>query len=123
MPPQRQDEGVARMIWPIPHNSLIANELQAGDLGFEPRLIDPESLVLPLHQSPRICSNRTSRPISYATDLSRPFQDSPQVGKTTDTGIPDAVNSRETPAVIVEKRNCSPKKTLLNMEKKEIGEE
>src|SRR5262249_21563549 len=26
--------------------------LQTGDLGFEPRLSDPESLVLPLHQSP-----------------------------------------------------------------------
>src|SRR5262249_28933304 len=24
----------------------------AGDLGFEPRLTDPESVVLPLHQSP-----------------------------------------------------------------------
>src|SRR5208337_3317032 len=24
-----------------------------GDLGFEPRLTDPESVVLPLHQSPR----------------------------------------------------------------------
>src|SRR5262245_63637958 len=26
--------------------------LKAGDLGFEPRLTDPESVVLPLHQSP-----------------------------------------------------------------------
>ena len=34
-------------------NLLNANDLQAGDLGFEPRLTDPESVVLPLHQSPR----------------------------------------------------------------------
>src|SRR5262245_20211599 len=26
---------------------------RTGDLGFEPRLTDPESVVLPLHQSPR----------------------------------------------------------------------
>jgi hypothetical protein len=35
------------------HNSLIQKDL-TGDLGFEPRLSDPESLVLPLHQSPRV---------------------------------------------------------------------
>src|SRR5262249_20224626 len=34
-------------------NLLVINGLQAGDLGFEPRLLDPESSVLPLHQSPR----------------------------------------------------------------------
>gem|GEM_PF-2645335 len=27
----------------------------AGDQGFEPRLNEPESLVLPLHQSPVLC--------------------------------------------------------------------
>jgi hypothetical protein len=57
------------------HNLFLANDLQAGDLGFEPRLSDPESLVLPLHQSPRTCGKRTSRLISYATDLPCPFQD------------------------------------------------
>lgn len=43
---------------PEPHD-LIARfpcrsvENEAGDLGFEPRLLDPESSVLPLHQSPK----------------------------------------------------------------------
>src|SRR5438445_8243300 len=32
---------------------LNANELQAGELGFEPRQADPESAVLPLHHSPK----------------------------------------------------------------------
>src|SRR5271157_6512606 len=36
------------------HNHLLSQDLHlAGDLGFEPRLTDPESVVLPLHQSPR----------------------------------------------------------------------
>ena len=35
---------------------------KAGDLGFEPRLSDPESLVLPLHQSPsRLGMSRSER--------------------------------------------------------------
>src|SRR5262249_30270781 len=34
-------------------NSVSRQPLcRAGDLGFEPRLTDPESVVLPLHQSP-----------------------------------------------------------------------
>ena len=33
--------------------SEAIGEKEAGPLGFEPRLIDPESIVLPLHQGPR----------------------------------------------------------------------
>ena len=32
---------------------LLPTPLDAGDQGFEPRLPDPESGVLPLHQSPK----------------------------------------------------------------------
>src|SRR5947209_5370150 len=32
---------------------------KAGDLGFEPRLTDPESVVLPLHQSPKAALHPT----------------------------------------------------------------
>src|ERR1700730_7707605 len=45
-----------------------------GDLGFEPRLTDPESVVLPLHQSPltrchiSTCVNR-SRRLDFALQL------------------------------------------------------
>ena len=53
MSPQRQCGGVACVTSPIYITSLILNGLQSGDLGFEPRLTDPESVVLPLHQSPR----------------------------------------------------------------------
>src|SRR3972149_5619969 len=31
---------------------VLANGPQAGDLGFEPRILDPESSVIPFHQSP-----------------------------------------------------------------------
>lgn len=34
---------------------------KAGELGFEPRLTDPESVVLPLHHSPMGRRNRTRR--------------------------------------------------------------
>src|SRR3954453_1736490 len=34
---------------------------KAGDLGFEPRLTDPESVVLPLHQSPKLASRWVRR--------------------------------------------------------------
>ena len=37
----------------LPQLFVVAGLTLAGDLGFEPRLSDPESLVLPLHQSPR----------------------------------------------------------------------
>ena len=33
--------------------------LEAGDLGFEPRLTAPEAVVLPLHQSPIIRGSRS----------------------------------------------------------------
>jgi hypothetical protein len=32
---------------------ILEAEKEAGELGFEPRLTDPESVVLPLHYSPR----------------------------------------------------------------------
>src|SRR5271166_2256486 len=32
---------------------LLESDLQAGELGFEPRQTDPESVVLPLHYSPK----------------------------------------------------------------------
>jgi hypothetical protein len=35
-----------------PANACFAEPYQAGDNGFEPLLTDPESVVLPLHQSP-----------------------------------------------------------------------
>src|SRR4051812_30380177 len=35
------------------NSSSLRDFGRAGDLGFEPRLLDPESSVLPLHQSPR----------------------------------------------------------------------
>src|SRR5579875_1047503 len=46
---------------------------EAGDLGFEPRLTDPESVVLPLHQSPKIAFRiiLTSIPFCFALSLYR----------------------------------------------------
>ena len=35
-----------------PQLVVVAALSSTGDLGFEPRLTDPESVVLPLHQSP-----------------------------------------------------------------------
>ena len=46
-----------------------------GDLGFEPRLSDPESLVLPLHQSPSRAMVRISHDLPYPTDFRHRFQD------------------------------------------------
>src|SRR5947209_1765328 len=45
---------------------------QAGELGFEPRLTDPESVVLPLHHSPSPSPTRTydSRCLPRPTDFS-----------------------------------------------------
>ncbi len=48
-------------------NPVAAAVLSAGELGFEPRLTDPESVVLPLHYSPkslhlRALGPQTSRP-------------------------------------------------------------
>ena len=35
----------------------LHQDVRAGELGFEPRLTDPESVVLPLHHSPKECDD------------------------------------------------------------------
>ena len=40
---------------------------QAGELGFEPRLTDPESVVLPLHYSPKTGGAASFRPLLKTT--------------------------------------------------------
>ena len=48
---------------------------KTGDLGFEPRLTDPESVVLPLHQSPKSALAGISPYLSHPTEILRGFQD------------------------------------------------
>jgi hypothetical protein len=43
---------------------------QTGELGFEPRLADPESAVLPLHHSPKSFASTTYE-IRLVTDLTK----------------------------------------------------
>jgi hypothetical protein len=45
-------QSVASTFSTSPYYTGIFGFRKAGDLGFEPRLTDPESVVLPLHQSP-----------------------------------------------------------------------
>src|SRR5690349_10288793 len=63
--------------------------LKTGDLGFEPRLTDPESVVLPLHQSPN--SPQSYRPGSCRQAGRVEARDS---GSTVDfAGVPPLIHS------------------------------
>ena len=53
MSPGRCCQIVASTFVLLSYYTGISGFRKAGDLGFEPRLTDPESVVLPLHQFPK----------------------------------------------------------------------
>ena len=67
----------------------ISGFRKAGDLGFEPRLTDPESVVLPLHQSPSGCRVRVLRDCVRIRTSFRPlFQAGRQERRFAARGVP-----------------------------------
>ena len=51
--PQSRYRNVTSCLGALPLHATEFRLRKTGDLEFEPRLTDPESVVLPLHQSPR----------------------------------------------------------------------
>src|SRR3954471_7566127 len=41
---------------------------EAGELGFEPRLTESESVVLPLHHSPKEHDSKRRKPLAFANE-------------------------------------------------------
>jgi hypothetical protein len=62
------------------NSSSLRDLCQAGELGFEPRLTDPESVVLPLHHSPSYVAAETCAKLRSTRHHVAPDRPSAELG-------------------------------------------